>query len=280
MTQIKLHLFSAAADIEALGFIVRVLTGTPEELGETSLAWGYDGFEYLPDPEAVPDADDFATALSRTGASVPVINSGRIGAQGLSILHEDERVRARSIEGFERMLELAGAIGARTGLGMARGGAPIEGKEALVEEVFGRLAERAERAGTQVMLEPADPGAAGSIHTVAEAVSWVYRIDSPAFTVMLDTYQLSESERSLDEGVRDSEGRASHIHLYDPSRWPPGVRSDTERLDWAAIASGLREQRFSGTGSVVLAPSGDAETAARTSCAYLRELFSASATTG
>jgi D-psicose/D-tagatose/L-ribulose 3-epimerase len=129
------------------------------------------------------------------------------------------------------------------------------------------------------MLEPADPGSTNYINTVDEAIAWVNRISSPAFTVMLDTYELADSEPSIEHGIRAARGRANHIHLYDPSRWPPGVLPEKQRLDWPRIAQLLQEQRFSGSGSVVLAPNGDPEPAARKAVAYLRGLFEPGAKT-
>jgi D-psicose/D-tagatose/L-ribulose 3-epimerase len=123
------------------------------------------------------------------------------------------------------------------------------------------------------MLEPADPGVTSYINTMDEAMAWVERIGSPAFSVMLDTYQLAESEPSLEHGIRAARGQARHIHLYDPSRWPPGVLPEKERLDWPHLARVLRQENFQGSGSVVLALEGDPEPAARKAVAYLRRIF-------
>jgi hypothetical protein len=86
-------------------------------------------------------------------------------------------------------------------------------------------------------------------------------------------YELAESEPSVEHGIRASRGIATHIHLYDPSRWPPGVRPESERMDWPLTARILREQNFHGSASVVVAPEGDPEPAARKSAAFLRNLF-------
>ena len=90
---------------------------------------------------------------------------------------------------------------------------------------------------------------------------------------MLDTNQLEEAEPSIEYGIRMAEGRADHIHLYDPSRWPPGVLPEGSRLDWPKIIEILHDVGFKGTGSVVLAPDGNAERGAGQSLAYLRGLF-------
>jgi hypothetical protein len=41
----RLCLFSTTPDIAGLGFVVKVLTGTPEELAYRSVEWGYEGID-------------------------------------------------------------------------------------------------------------------------------------------------------------------------------------------------------------------------------------------
>lgn len=272
---LKLCVFSSSPNMEGLDFPVRVLTGELPAIAATARAWGYDGIEYLPDPEHVPDPREVRRVLDEAGVAMPVVNSGRLHPQGMALLDADEAVRERSIRAYEGLIDLAGALEARVGLGMARGlSSTTDGAgDRIALEVFQHLAAHAERAGAVIMLEPADPGSAASIHTVAEAMSWVRRVDSPAFSVMLDTYQLTEAETSIVDGIRAAGGEARHIHLYDPSRWPPGVRAEGDRLDWPTLASALVEEGFTGSGSVVLAPEGDPAPAAQTAARFLRDLF-------
>jgi D-psicose/D-tagatose/L-ribulose 3-epimerase len=277
MAAIHLCLFASTPDMAELNFLVKVLTGPPEESARRALAWGYNGIEFMPDPERVPEPRELEKALKAAGAVMPVVNTGRMSPQGMALLHEDAEIRRRSMQAFKRIVDFAGCFGSRVGLGIARGrgipGASREQMEEMADQVFRELAEYAEKARVVIMLEPADPGVTSCINTMDEAMAWVERIGSPAFSVMLDTYQLAEAEPSIEHGIRAARGRASHIHLYDPSRWPPGVLPDKDRLDWAHLARVLREEGFRGSGSVVLAPEGDAESAARKAAAFLKQLL-------
>jgi D-psicose/D-tagatose/L-ribulose 3-epimerase len=272
--RISLCLFASTPEIAVLGFIVRVLTGAIDELPKQAVEWGYDGIEFMPDPDKIPDPRAMERALKAAGAVMPVVNSGRMGVQRMALLHEDEAVRRRSIAAFKRLLEFGGFFGARVGLGVARGkgipGATRDQMDRLAGDVFSELAKHAERAGAVIMLEPADPGVTSYINTMDEAMEWVRRIVSPAFSVMLDTYQLAESEPSIEHGILAACGEARHIHLYDPSRMPPGVSAESERLDWPRIFELLRETGFDGSASVVLVPDGDPEPAARLASSFLR----------
>jgi hypothetical protein len=52
---VSLCLFASTPDISNLGFMVRVLTGSIEELPARANEWGYDGIGFMPDPERVPE---------------------------------------------------------------------------------------------------------------------------------------------------------------------------------------------------------------------------------
>lgn len=279
MSDIKLCLFASTPDIDGLGFIVKVLMGSPEQLCRMAVAWGYDGIEFMPDPDCVPAPAVFERALAAAGAALPVVNSGRMAVQGHALLSADPQVRRRSVGAFKRLIDFAACFGARVGLGASRGpgipGASKEETDRLAGDVFRDLAQHAEKAGTVVMLEPADPGVTGYINSMDEAMAWVDKVASPAFSVMMDTYELVEAEPSIEHGIRAAKRRATHIHLYDPSRWPPGVLPQSDRLDWPRILRLLRGEGFRGSASVVVAPEGIPAPAARKTCAFLRELLSA-----
>ena len=197
----------------------------------------------------------------------------------MALLHRDLNVRGQALHAFKRILDFAGHFKANVGLGAARGAGVPEAApgelESMADDVFRELAEHGEKAGSVVMLEPAEPGYSAFINTMQEGLAWVQRIGSPFFSLMLDTYQLAEAEPSFEHGIRAAQGRAHHIHLYEPSHWPPGVLPAMDRYDWPNIAKLLAQEGFHGSGSVCLVPEGDPEPVARKASAYLRHLFSA-----
>ncbi|MBI1941019.1 MAG: hypothetical protein HYS33_05880 [Acidobacteria bacterium] len=53
-----------------LNFLVKVLTGTLDELARRAMAWGYDGIELIPDPVRVPEPRELEKALQAAGAGL------------------------------------------------------------------------------------------------------------------------------------------------------------------------------------------------------------------
>lgn len=269
----ELLVFSSTPDVAADNFVVPVLAAEIDVLAARAVALGFDGLEFLPNPHAIPDAGYLRRAAGAAGARIGVINSGRLRPKGYALLHRDPARRRASIDVFRRYIDLAGAVGARVGLGMARGDSETTvdkpDLDAVMRDVFGEIAAHAAAAGTVVMLEPADPGYVAAILRVAEARDAARAVASPGFSIMLDTYQLDQVEDSIEAGFLAAEGMGRHIHLYDPNHWPPGVR-DGRRLDWAGVRAAMEKGGFSGSASTVLAPEGDADAIARASNAFIR----------
>lgn len=265
--------FSSTPDVVADNFVVPILAEPLDRLAHRAASLGFDGLEFLPNPDDIPTPQALEAAVRAVGIAVSVVNSGRLAVRNYALLHKDTERRRLSIDIFKRLIELAGALGARVGLGMARGdsrvAADLPDLPAIMRDVFGEIAQHAERHGTFVMLEPADPGYVAAILRVSEAAEQVKRINSPGFSMMLDTYQIDQVEHDYEGAFAAAEGRASHIHLYDPKHWPPGV-SDT-RLDWGRIRKAMVAHGFSGSGSMVLAPSGDVDAAARQAVTFIRD---------
>ena len=161
-------------------------------------------------------------------------------------------IRRRALHGFKAMLDFGGHFRSRVHLGICRGrgipGASKAEMDRIADDVFRELAAHAERVGATILLEAAETEFTNYINTMDEVMAWVDRIGSPAFAPMLDTHQLYGAEQSIESGIRAARGKAQHIHLFEPSRYPPGVLVGKPVLDWPRIAQLLREEGFPGFG--------------------------------
>ncbi|HSB79831.1 MAG TPA: sugar phosphate isomerase/epimerase family protein [Candidatus Methylomirabilis sp.] len=272
----QLSLLASTPDIAATGYMVNLLLGAPPALAGEARELGYDGIEFFPGPPGTISVAEMSEALRSFDLALTAVNSGRIVAEGLTLLHPEPTIRARAQARLKDLLDFAGHFGAPVTMAGVKGslpaGAPLGKGEALAEEIFDTLAKFAIDAGSVLLLTPTDEADSNLICTVAEAMAWVQRVNRPGFGMMLDTHQLARKEASVVEGLRAADGLIRHLHLYDPGRRPPGTRKET-RLDWPAIMATLRDIDYNGAASVCLAPTGDRRAQAQQTAAYLRSLM-------
>ncbi|HYL80089.1 MAG TPA: sugar phosphate isomerase/epimerase family protein [Candidatus Acidoferrum sp.] len=272
----QLSLLASTPDIASTGYMVNLLLGTPKALAEEAKELGYDGIEFFPGPPGTVGVTEMDEALRSSELTLTAVNSGRIVAEGLTLLHPEPRIRARAQARLKDLLDFAGYFGAPVTMAGVKGslpaGLPPEKAEALAEEMFDGLAKFAVDAGSILLLTPTDDADSNFVCTVAEALAWVQKLDHPGFGMMLDTHQLARKEASVTEGLRAAGGSIRHLHLYDPGRRPPAMRKES-RLDWPAIMTTLRDIGYEGAASVCLAPAGDRRAQALQTATYLRSLM-------
>jgi sugar phosphate isomerase/epimerase len=272
----QLSLLASTPDIAKTGYMVNLLLGTPELLVAEAKALGYDGIEFFLGPPGTVGVAEMDEALKRFDLTLTAVNSGRIVAEGLTLLHPDSATRTRALNRVKDLLDFAGRFGAPVTLAGTKGslapGVSAEAAENVAEKFFTDLARFAAAAGSTLLLAPTDEADSDFICTVGEAVAWVRRINHPAFGLVLDTYHLHRKEASPTEALRAAAGLVRHLHLYDPGRVPPGIRAKPA-LDWRAIMVTLRDIGYEGAASVCLARSGDRRAQALETVSYLRSLM-------
>jgi D-psicose/D-tagatose/L-ribulose 3-epimerase len=274
----QLSLLASTPDIAATGYMVNLLLGTPELLAAEAKELGYDGIEFFPGPPGTIGVAEMDEALERFDLTLTAVNSGRIVAEGLTLLHPDPAIRIRALNRLKDLLDFAGHFGVPVTLAGTKGSLPVgasaEATEGLAEKIFTDLARFGASVGSTLLLAPTREVDSNFICTVAEAVAWVRRINHPALGLMLETYHLHQKEASVTEGLRAAAGLVQHLHLYDPGRVPPGTQAKPG-LDWPAIMATLRDIGYDGAASVCLAPTGDRRALALETVSYLRSLMAA-----
>ena len=272
----QLSLLAGTPEIAATGSRPTLLLGTPEAVAAEAKELGYDGIELLLGPPGTIGVAEVDLALKSLDLTLTAVNSGRIAAEGLSLLNPDPAVRSRTLNRLKDLLDFAGNFGAPVNLAGIKGNLPdgtsAEAVAALAEEIFAGLARFGTRVGSSILLAPTDEAESNFICSVTEAVAWVRRVGHPAFGLMLDTDQLARKEASVIDGLRAAAGLVQHLHLHDPGRIPHGTRQEGS-LDWPAIMVTLREIGYDDAASVGLAGGDDRGTLAPQTASYLRSLI-------
>jgi|GEM_PF-3908087 len=92
----QLSLLASTPDIATTGYMVNLLLGTPELVAAEAKAAGYDGIEFIPGAPGTIGVAEMDRALEASDVVLTAVNSGRIVAEGLTLLHADPAVRGRA----------------------------------------------------------------------------------------------------------------------------------------------------------------------------------------
>lgn len=261
-----------------------VVAGLPfAEQARLAAALGYDGLEVAPftlDAEAphllnAARRAEFRRMAEDAGAPITSLHWLLVAPAGLSITTADPAIRARTLDVMQRLVDLAGDLGAS----LLVHGSPKQRQVAAPGDIdraedalrlAGRLA--AARAMTYC-LEPLDAGQTNFCTTVEQGVAIVERLATPGLATMLDVSAAGNGEslpaadllRRFVPG-----GRIAHVHLNDRNRRGPGQGADR----FGPVFAALRDTGY--TGFCAVEPFDyhpDGATSAARAIGYLRGLL-------
>jgi sugar phosphate isomerase/epimerase len=211
-----------------------------EKIHVTAIAGGYRGWLIDPDPEKV--------ASARTDIAALLDLAGELGT-GIVVVPIWGRTR-----------NLPGIATGRT----------REKDEALFLEGLRPLAERAERAGARIFIEPLNRYQNDVCVTIADAVRFRDAIDSPAVFVAGDTFHMNIEEVDMGASLAEAGERLGYVQMADSQRFEPGAG----HIDFTAIFSALAGIGYAGDiGLECAALSGDPEVVLPRTAALLRDLM-------
>jgi 5-keto-L-gluconate epimerase len=235
--------------------------------------WGYDGVELaIRDPSLV-EISEPGRVVGGHGLAVPAIGTGQAwGEDRLSFTSDDAAVREAAVKRIRSHIPLAARLDAVIILGLIRGVTPKgqshqRSMELLVEAIRECAAAAAEH-GVRLALEPINRYETDLIHTVAEGLDLVGRIAADNFGLLLDTFHMNIEEVSIQDSIRDCGDRIFYFHVADSNRRYPGAG----HLDFKSIMDALSATGYQGFVSGEFMPLPDADTAAKRSITYLRNL--------
>lgn len=199
---------------------------------------GYDGLEVAPftlaeDPMALTDAQaaEFRRMAEDCGLKIYGLHWLLVAPAGLSIVHEDEAVRRRTIEVMTRLVELCALLG---GSYLVHGspkqrkvpeGSTREQAWERARECLAAAGEAAARHRVTYCLEPLSRRETDLFNTVGEAAQIVREIGCRALRTMIDCSAAGQTEI---EPVHALMARwipqrlIAHVQVNDPNRRGPG----------------------------------------------------------
>ena len=234
---------------------------------------GYDGVELaIRDPRLVA-RQALGRLVQTCGLSVSAIGTGQAwGEEGLSFTDPDPEIRRAAIERIKSHVPLAADLGAVVIIGLIRGVVRpgVEAAQAMdwLVAALGECSAAAHRAGIRLALEPINRYETTLVNSVDQGLALIQKAGAENLGLLLDTFHMNIEEPDILASIQACGERITHFHVADSNRWYPGAG----HLDFEAMLSALQATGYRGWVSGEFLPLPDAETAARESIAYLRQL--------
>ncbi len=266
--KLSIVLSTHAAQFEAVAF-----KGNFETNVAKIADYGYNGVELaIRDPKLV-NPDELKDVVSKHNLVVPAIGTGQAwGEERLSFTSNDPAVRRAAIDRIKSHIPLAAEFNAAVILGLIRGITPDgQAHEQSMDYLVEALQECSAAAaphGVRYALEPLNRYETDLIHTVADGLDLIERVDADNFGLLLDTFHMNIEEPSMEESIRVCGDRIFHFHVADANRWHPGAG----HLNFKSILDTLFDTGYKGWVSGEFMPVPDADTGAQKSIEYLRNI--------
>ncbi|HSH79812.1 MAG TPA: sugar phosphate isomerase/epimerase family protein [Herpetosiphonaceae bacterium] len=223
--------------------------------------WGYDGVEV-----SGSDLVGRAAELREAMEAYPVRVTSACGGYTGWLVDPNPRARSLAISEISAIVEAApgaGAVGLVTpaafGIGTRgvlppfRGVFSPEEDRKLLLDSLAQIAPRAEASGGLLLLEPLNRYEDGVLNTLAEAVSVIEELGSPAVRLMPDFFHMNIEEADIPASLRAAGRHTAHVHLADSNRRLPGLG----HTDFAPGFAALREVGFDGALAIECRVTGD-----------------------
>jgi len=244
---------------------------TLREKYDAAQRYGFDALE-------LSDRPAFAEARIAIREKIPVTAIAG-GYRGWLIDPDPDKIAAARAD-IAALLDLAGELGAgivvvpiwgrtRSLPGLATGRTRDE-DEALFLEGLRPLAERAERAGARIFIEPLNRYQNDVCVTIADAIRFRDAVDSAAVFVVGDTFHMNIEEADMAASLADAGERLGYVQMADSQRFEPGAG----HIDFSSIFSALAGMGYEGDiGIECSSLSGDPEIVLPRTAALVRDLM-------
>ena len=243
-----------------------------EESIEKARAYGYDGVELAVKTREEVDVAALSRLLERRDMQVSAVSTGQLfSALGLYLTDEDTVHRKRAIGALCDLAEMAGQLCSLINLGRVRGFCAPNQTRARVEHLFleslETIAERAERHGVTVVIEPVNRYEINFINTLDECADLLAKVRAPNVGMMPDVFHMNIEDDRIGDSLHRNAKHIRYIHLADSNRHAPG----DGHLDFDEVFSSIEKMSYTGWLAVEILPVPTPDEAAARAIAFLQK---------
>jgi sugar phosphate isomerase/epimerase len=240
--------------------------------------WGFDAVEVWGEGLAAR-LDDVVRALKEENVVASSVCPGGGGIRG-SILSDSMEERAAAEADIAGLLECCAKLGGAGLILVPEFGVKkfmrlypdlgdFERRKEMFVERLAMLAQRAERLGVEILLEPLNRYEAFFLLTVGQAAEICRMANSKAVRVMADLFHMGIEEDNLTGAIEENGKWISHVHIVDTNRKLPGQGD----RDYAAVFRSLNKVGFDGYLCYECGITGKAANEAPLSVAQMRKIM-------
>ena len=237
---------------------------------------GYEGVELQTRNPAEFDATGYEKKVRAAGLAICAVSTGAIGdAENMYLTSPDAQTRARAIERYKAVIDLASSYGVDASIGRYRGlvkWAPNrETGMAWIRQAIDELLPHAEKRGIRICLEPQHWYNVDSINTLAETIAFIESFKTKSLVFEADIHHVGLVEKSIPAalvaGMRS--GYLTVVQVSDSNRYPPGMGI----FNWVDVFETLKALDYTGWVSVECKQFPDSERCAAASYAFMRDIL-------
>jgi D-psicose/D-tagatose/L-ribulose 3-epimerase len=198
---------------------------------------GYEGIEIAPFTLAEFPAEitgsqrsQYRAIIRDEGLSFVGLHWLMVSPAGLHVTTPDDELRERSWNHIRNLVDLCADLGDDGVLvfgspkqrNTVSGMSPAEAKKVFTEELA-KIAPQAEQRGVRILVEALPSNQSDVINTLAEAVSIVEHIGSPAVQTMFDTHNAVDEVDPHTELLKRYFHHIAHVHVNEIDGREPGT---------------------------------------------------------
>ncbi len=241
-----------------------------EESIKKAADFGYHGVELALKTADEIDRDKLERWLKDNDMEVSCISTGQVFADlGLYFTHPDAEMRAKVVEVFKGLIELASDFGRLVNVGRIRGfipeGQTVERTEEIFIDTARRVCDIAGPLGVDIIIEPVNRYEINFINNLDEAAELVEKVRRPNLGLRPDVFHMNIEDARIGESLIRHSNLIRYIHLADSNRLAPG----RGHLDFDEVFGALEKAGFNGWASIEILPKPDPDTAARQAAEFV-----------
>lgn len=259
----------AIADTNAAPSAFVVWRGFEESIRKAKAA-GYNGVELALKTAKEFDAAAVRRALDQNDMDVSCISTGQVfAALGQYLTNVDHDARMAAVDTLCGLCDLAKDFGGMVNIGRARGYYVDDRSREEIEGLFldslSRIAERADKNGVTVVIEPVNRYEINFINNVEECAALLRRVDASNVGVMPDVFHMNIEDAKIGDALRAHGDLVKYVHLADSNRYAPG----NAHMNFDEIFDALYDIRYDGWVTVEILPKPSPDEAAQASADFL-----------